>query len=244
MTGVSAIQYFSPAIFAQIGITAEKTLLYQGINSILGELAQFIFFFLIDRVGRRPLQIWGNMACAVAFIVGAALLAEYPPTNTNNAAHWAFIIASTWVFNFCFCASGTMSWIIPAEIFNTATRVKGISLATMVSFAFNTMIGQVTPVALKQIGWRYYILFIVCDITNALFFYLFLPETKGVSLEAMNDLFLNSPIIVPGSHWQPPLEVNVDRVAEKISAQGQIEDVNEDGEKTLPQGQVEEAATV
>jgi hypothetical protein len=37
MTGVSAIQYFSPAIFAQIGISADKTLLYQGVNSILGE---------------------------------------------------------------------------------------------------------------------------------------------------------------------------------------------------------------
>jgi hypothetical protein len=69
MTGLSAIQYFSPAIFAQIGISADKTLLYQGINSILGELAQFILFFLIDRVGRRQLQIGGNLACAVAFIL-------------------------------------------------------------------------------------------------------------------------------------------------------------------------------
>lgn len=102
MTGVSAIQYFSPALFAQIGISADKTLMYQGFNSIIGELAQFIFFFLIDRVGRRPLQIGGNLACAVAFIIGAALLAEYPPTSTNNSAHWAFIVASTWVFNFCF----------------------------------------------------------------------------------------------------------------------------------------------
>jgi hypothetical protein len=141
-------------------------------------------------------------------------------------------------------ASGTMSWIIPAEIFNTATRVKGMSLATMVSFAFNTMIGQVTPVALAKIGWRYYILFVVCDVTNALFFYLFLPETKGVTLEAMNDLFLNSPIVVPGSHWQPPLEVNVDRVAEKISAQGQMENVEVVSEKVATRGQVEETATV
>jgi hypothetical protein len=152
-TGVSAIQYFSPAIFAQIGISAGQTLLYQGINSILGELAQAIFFFLIDRVGRRPLQIGGNLACALAFIIGAALLAEYPPTSTNNAAHWGFIVGSTWLFNFCFCASGTMSWIIPAEIFNTATRTKGVSLATMVSFAFNTLVGQITPICLASIGW-------------------------------------------------------------------------------------------
>lgn len=103
LTGVSAIQYFSPAIFAQMGISAGRTLLYQGFNSIVGELAQFIFFFLIDRVGRRPLQIWGNLACCAAFVVGAALIAEFPPSSTNNlGAQWGFIVASTWVFNFSF----------------------------------------------------------------------------------------------------------------------------------------------
>lgn len=102
LTGVSAIQYFSPQIFAQIGISTKDTLKYQGINSFIGEFAQATFFFLVDRVGRRKLQIGGNLACAAAFIVGAALLAEFPPTSKNNAAHWGFIVASTWVFNFCF----------------------------------------------------------------------------------------------------------------------------------------------
>lgn len=115
-----------------------------------------------------------------------------------------------------------MSWIIPAEIFNTTTRTKGVSLATMVSFAFNTMIGQVTPVALAAVGWRYYLLFIVCDITNALFFYFFLPETKGLTLEVMEDLFENSSWVVPGSKWEPRPEVDVDRLAEKVEAQGVV----------------------
>jgi hypothetical protein len=108
-----------------------------------------------------------------------------------------------------------MSWIIPAEIFNTATRAKGISLATMVSFAFNTIIAEVTPIALERIGWRYYILFIVCDFTNALFFYLFLPETKGITLEVMDDLFSNSPLLVPGSRWQAQPELDVEKVKER-----------------------------
>jgi MFS family permease len=164
------------------------------------------------------MQIGGNLVTCLSFIIGAALLAQYPPSTQNNGAHWAFIVCSTWVFNFAFCAQGTMSWIIPAEIFNTATRVKGISIATMVSFAFNTMIGQVTSVALAQVGWRFYLLFVVCNFTNAVFFYLFLPETKGVTLEQMNDLFENSPLLVPGSKWSPRAEVDVELIAGKKEA--------------------------
>lgn len=108
-----------------------------------------------------------------------------------------------------------MSWIIPAEIFNTATRARGVSIATMVSFAFNTLIGQVTPIAMAKVGWKFYLLFVVCDITNALWFYLFLPETKGLNLEAMDDLFANSPWIVVGSKWEPSVAVDVSRLAKK-----------------------------
>lgn len=56
----------------------------------------------------------------------------------------------------------TLTLCIPqAEVFDTRTRSKGVAIATMVSFAFNTMIGQVTDVAMVTIRWRYYILFVV-----------------------------------------------------------------------------------
>lgn len=48
---------------------------------------------------------------------------------------------------------GPLSWIIPAEVFDTRTRAKGVSIACMASFAFNTMIGQTTPIAMTNIGW-------------------------------------------------------------------------------------------
>lgn len=70
-------------------------------------------------------------------------------------------IATTWIYNFSFSATcGPLSWIVPSEVFNTATRSRGVSLATMTSFAINTMIGQVTPIAMTNVGWRYYILFV------------------------------------------------------------------------------------
>lgn len=161
MTGVSAIQYYSPTIFAQIGIPTNKTLQYQGINSIIALLGEFSCIMLIDRVGRRWAMIGGNLGNCVTFIIATALLAQFPPgVSRNIGAGWGFTLM-TWVYNFSFSATcGPLSWIVPAEIFDTRTRAKGVSIGVMVSFAFNTLIGQITPIAMAAVGWRYYLLFV------------------------------------------------------------------------------------
>ena len=170
MTGVSAIQYFSPTIFAQIGIPTDKTLQYQGISSVIALIAQACCIAFIDWTGRRWALILGNVGNCITFIIATALLAEFPPgASNNNSAAWGFIVI-TWIYNFSFSATcGPLSWVIPAEIFDTRTRSKGVSIGVMVSFAFNTMIGQVTPIAIASIGWRFYLVFVVCNATNALF---------------------------------------------------------------------------
>ncbi|KAI2627425.1 general substrate transporter [Hypomontagnella submonticulosa] len=197
MTGVSAIQYFSVTIFAQIGISADEALKYQAINSILALIAQALCMLLIDKFGRRPTIIVGNLVNCLMFIIATVLLALFPPdTNSGNTAGWGFIIV-TWLYNISFSfACGPLSWIIPAEIFDTHTRSKGVSLATMTSFAFNTLIGQVTNIAVNDIGWRFFVVFAVCNATNALFFWLVLPETKRVPLEQMSTV-----VFAPDAPW-------------------------------------------
>ena len=49
---------------------------------------------------------------------------------------------------------------------------------------------------MTNLGYKYYYLFIICNFTNALFFYLFLPETKNLPLEEMDYLFANAPFLV------------------------------------------------
>ncbi|PNS16959.1 High-affinity glucose transporter [Sphaceloma murrayae] len=229
MTGVSAIQYYSVEIFSQIGIPSQDTLKYQGISSVIAILAQFCCILFIDWTGRRWALIIGNLCNCVTFIIAAALLARFPPGATNNdAASWGFIVI-TWIYNFSFSATcGPLSWIIPAEIFDTRTRSKGVSIATMVSFAFNTMIGQTTSVAMQTIAWRWYILFIVGNLTNALFFWAFLPETAKRPLEEMNYLFTNAPLFVPGMKKGDLLTGDLERrVHEKEAKMGTAEHVDE-----------------
>ncbi|KAI5846552.1 MFS sugar transporter [Morchella snyderi] len=198
LTGVSAIQYYSPDIFKQIGVSTERTLLYQACNSIVALVGQFLCILFIDHFGRRWPLIFGNLGNCVTFIVGAILLAKFPPGKDNPMSAQIGFIATTWIYNFSFSATcGPLSWIIPSEVFNTATRSRGVSLSTMMSFAMNTMIGQVTPIAMTNIGWKYYMLFIVCNFTNAIFFWALLPETAKVPLEAMDNLWENAPWFVP-----------------------------------------------
>ncbi|CAI7610310.1 unnamed protein product [Penicillium glandicola] len=215
MTGVSAIQYYSPQIYGQIGISNEDTLKYQAINSIIALVAQFLCMMYIDRFGRRWTLIGGNLGNMVTFIIATVLLAQFPPSTNNSGAHWGFIIM-TWLYNFSFSATcGPLSWIIPAEVFDTRTRAKGVSIATMTSFAFNTMIGQVTPIAMTNIGYRYYFVFVICNFTNAVFFWLLLPETKRVPLEEMNQMFTNAPWIVPGTRKETYTTHDLERKVEE-----------------------------
>jgi len=183
---------------------------------------------LVDKIGRRWTMIGGNIAMCCTFIISTSLLAQFPPESNNSAAHWVFIVSTSWIYTLAFgFTTGPLSWIIPAEIFDTKTRSKGVGIAAMVSFAFNTMIGQVTSVAIVAIGWKFFILFCVTNFTNALFFWAFLPETKKLPLEEMNRMFVEAPWFVPSMdskrYRQRELDDRVDQLNEKT---GQIEHVD------------------
>jgi hypothetical protein len=65
--------------------------------------------------------------------------------------------------------------------------------------AGEVMIAQVTPVAFAAISWRFYLVFAVCGASNALFFWAFLPETRGLPLEEVDEYFARVPVFVPRS---------------------------------------------
>ncbi|KAI0019233.1 MFS sugar transporter-like protein [Xylariomycetidae sp. FL0641] len=232
ITGVSAIQYFSVDIFAQIGISSENALKYQAINNVLALVAQLFCILFIDRFGRRPTLITGMLTNGVMFTIATILLALFPPeSNSGGTAGWGFIIV-TWLFNISFSfAVGPLSWIIPAEIFDTHTRSMGVSIATMVSYAFNTMIGQVTDPAMTNVGWRFFLLFTIGNFTNALFFYLVLPETKQLPLEEMNYLFTHAPWILHRTdsktytaNYAADVERRAERIEEKVAVEEEVKE--------------------
>ncbi|KAL4257067.1 major facilitator superfamily protein [Pleurotus pulmonarius] len=183
MTGVSAIQYYSTTM----GFSSTRILLFQSINSIIALIGEACCVLWIDHTGRRRPLVIGNIASGLSFVVGSILMARWPGTVDNDAAHYIFI--------------SPLSWAYPAEIFSTRTRAKSTAITSSSSWLSNFFIAQVTPKAFGAIGWKYYLVFAICGHTNALFIWAFYPETTGRRLEEMDALFEQAPLFVPRTSY-------------------------------------------
>jgi hypothetical protein len=135
MTGVSTIRYFSPEIFAQIGIKTDLTLMLTGVQSIISFFGTSLCISIIESTGRRRLQLSGGILMGCTFAVNTALIKVFPPTSTNLAAHWTFV-AMTWFFSFAFfVTAGPLSWALPVEFYSGAgLRAKGAAVGAMYVF--------------------------------------------------------------------------------------------------------------
>ena len=84
---------------------------------------------------------------------------------------------------------GPVPWVYCSEIFGTRLRGYGVGLASATQWLFNFVITKITPAAINNIGWRTFIMFACFCFGMALFSFLFITETKGLSLEDMDILF-------------------------------------------------------
>jgi hypothetical protein len=84
---------------------------------------------------------------------------------------------------------GCISWILCAELFPTAIRAKGTSLSTFTNWASNLIVAQCSPIALSNMGYRYFYIFMAFNWVAAAVVYLYYPETQGYTLERVNELF-------------------------------------------------------
>lgn len=190
--GCNAIIYYAPKIFSQLGLTGgTSSLLATGVYGIVNTLSTLPALFLIDRVGRRPLLLCGAAGTFISLVVVGAILGAYGPSGLprHPAAGWvgiAFIYIYDVNFSYSFAPIG---WVLPAEIFNLGGRAKAMAITTSGTWMCNFVIGLVTPDMLASFGWGTYIFFAAFCLLAFLFTYFFVPETKGKSLEDMDDVF-------------------------------------------------------
>ncbi|KAI0775288.1 general substrate transporter [Trametes elegans] len=190
-TGVNAILYYAPSIFEDLGLTGStNSLLATGVVGIVMFLATIPAVIWVDKLGRKPVLISGAFLMAGCHLIVAVLTGLYRDSwDTHVAAGWVACVF-VWIFAIGFGYSwGPCSWIVIAEIWPLSIRGKGVSIAASSNWMNNFIVGQVTPTMLDKISYGTFIFFGAFSFLGGLFIWFLVPETKGLSLEEMDEIF-------------------------------------------------------
>ncbi|KAA1468280.1 general substrate transporter [Dentipellis sp. KUC8613] len=184
LNGINVISYYAPSVFEEAGWLGRQAILMAGINAIIYLFSTVPTWYLVDRLGRRPILLSGAVVMAAALCAtGWWMYIDVPATP--NA-----VVACVIIYNAFFGYSwGPLPWLYPPEILPLTVRAKGVSLSTATNWAFNFVVGEGTPYLQEVIGWRLYPMhgfFCICSFVLVYFLY---PETKGVPLEEMDAVF-------------------------------------------------------
>ncbi|MDE6685001.1 MAG: D-xylose transporter XylE [Duncaniella sp.] len=190
--GINAVLYYAPRIFESMGMSDPMmNTVYMGIVNITFTL---VAVFTVEKLGRKPLLIWGSLGMAVGAL-GVAL------SNLIDGVPPIFPVLSIMVYSASFMFSwGPICWVLIAEIFPNTIRSAAVAIAVAFQWIFNFIVSStfvpMYNMSLGDMGDRFghmfaYALYGVICIVAAWFVYSLVPETKGKTLEDMTNLWRN-----------------------------------------------------
>lgn len=186
MSGINAIIYFAPRIFNMAGMGADAALLSSVGVGVVNLVFTMLGLLMIDKFGRRFLMYIGS----IGYIVSLSVIAFFFYTQ-------AFTGMLVPVFIFIFIAShaigqGAIIWVFISEIFPNAVRSFGNSFGCGVHWVFAAVIaGNFVHVESQFGGGPIFAFFAVMMVFQLLFVWKIMPETKGVSLEELEQKLLS-----------------------------------------------------
>lgn len=192
LNGINVISYYAPYVFESAGWVGRKAILMTGINGITYLLSSVPPWYLVDRWGRRFILLSG----AIAMVLSLSAISYFLFLDIGQTP--TLVVIFVMIYNAAFGYSwGPIPWLYPPEILPLSIRSKGASLSTATNWAFNWLVGEMTPVLQEWITWRLYLLHAFFCATSFIVVYFIYPETAGVRLEDMDTLFGDATTAMP-----------------------------------------------
>ena len=184
LSGINAIIYYSKRIFEMAGFDSSNAYL----QSIYIGTANLVFTLLamavIDKFGRKKLLIIGSLG--MILFLGLTAYAFKDPGVANKNVVW-YLIGFIGFFGF---SQGAVIWVFISEIFPNSVRSQGGSLGSFTHWIMAAIISYAFPVIVKSSpngGYYSFIFYTIMMVLHLIFVWRFLPETKGKSLEKIQE---------------------------------------------------------
>ncbi|KAJ3037633.1 hypothetical protein HDV00_001438 [Rhizophlyctis rosea] len=198
MSGSNMFSYYNATVLEAAGWSDDKKKqLFNALQSVVQFLAALFGAWVVNKLGRRSLIIPGTALFAVwlALLSTATKLSgahrEGEEATAPFNSDWANVAVAA---PFLFQVTNAIAWtpmqaLYPVECLDTTTRAKGMGLSGVIvqaALAFNQ---YVIPKGIDALGWKFYIIYIAWDLIEAILMYFFLVETKGFTLEELEEIF-------------------------------------------------------
>ncbi|KAI7755676.1 hypothetical protein M8C21_033560 [Ambrosia artemisiifolia] len=188
-TGINVIMFYAPVLFQTMGFHSDASLLSAVVTGTINTVATLVAVFCVDKLGRRFLLIEAAIQMFIAQVVTGGILAAFlKSTNTlpKQYAYLVLVLICVFVSGFAW-SWGPLGWLIPSEIFPLETRTAGFFCAVSMNMIFTFIIAQAFLTMLCHMRAMIFFFFSGWILLMGLYAYALLPETKGVSIDEMND---------------------------------------------------------
>ncbi|MCC8351759.1 sugar porter family MFS transporter [Bacillus sp. AF23] len=187
ITGVNSIMYYGTQILQESGFGTKAALIANIGNGLISVIAVIIGIWLVGRVNRRPILMIGLSGTTTALL----FIAIFSIVLDGSAALPYMVLSLTVLFlAFMQGCVGPVTWLVIAEIFPQKVRGLGSGISVFFLWILNFIIGFAFPIMLSSAGLSFtFFIFVALGILAIGFVYKFMPETKGRTLEELEEHF-------------------------------------------------------
>lgn len=195
-TGTNAINYFSPVIFSNLGLSGITASLFAtGIYGVVKMVSvAIVLAFAVEGLGRKNCLIIGGLGQGIMMLWIGGFSGIHPQLSLVPASYVSIVAVYLYAVFYC-VGWGPLPWVVAAEVAPNHVRTAALAVAVGVNWLFSFTVSKLTPIMLIKIQYGTYLLFGVFCLLMAVWAYVFFPETKGYALEDIKYLFEHDVII-------------------------------------------------
>ncbi|SCU82871.1 LAMI_0C01200g1_1 [Lachancea mirantina] len=208
LTGDNYFFYYGTTIFQAVGLSDSfQTAIVLGVVNFF---STSLSLYTVDRFGRRNCLLWGAIGMICCYVVYASVGvtrlwpegASHKDISSKGAGNCMIVFACFYIF--CFATTwAPIAYVIISESYPLRIKGKAMAVASACNWLWGFLIAFFTPFITTAINFYYGYVFMGCMVFAYFYVFFFVPETKGLTLEEVNEMYEEGVLPWKSSSWVP-----------------------------------------